>query len=65
MQKGKSRRILNLVLRVLVKRIDFAHTKPVAGEGPDERESLGLDTTLRLLDGRVSEIKSSWLEILV
>ena len=43
----------------LVKLIDFAHTKLVAGEGPDEGVLLGLDTTLRLLDGRVSEIKVS------
>ena len=43
----------------LVKLIDFAHTKLVAGEGPDEGVLLGLDTTLRLLDGRISEIKVS------
>ena len=42
-----------------VKLIDFAHTKMVAGEGPDEGVLLGMDTTLRLLDGRISEIKGS------
>ena len=43
----------------LVKLIDFAHTKVVPGEGPDEGVLLGMDTTLRLLDGRIAQIKDS------
>lgn len=44
----------------LVKLIDFAHTKAVAaGEGPDEGVLLGIDTTLKLLDGRVAQIEST------
>ena len=43
----------------LVKLIDFAHTKVVAGEGPDEGVLLGMDTTLRLLDGRIAQIKGA------
>lgn len=46
-------------LPCLVKLIDFAHTKVVAGEGPDEGVLLGMDTTLKLLDGRISQIKRS------
>jgi len=41
----------------LVKVIDFAHTKVVTGEGPDEGVLLGINTTLELLDGRISQIK--------
>ena len=41
----------------LVKLIDFAHTKVVTGEGPDEGVLLGINTTLKLLDGRISQIK--------
>lgn len=41
----------------LVKLIDFAHTKMVPGEGPDEGVLLGMDTTLKLLDGRIAQIK--------
>ena len=43
----------------LVKLIDFAHTKVVAGEGPDEGVLLGMDTTLKLLDGRIAQIKGA------
>ena len=43
----------------LVKLIDFAHTKIIAGEGPDEGVLLGMDTTLKLLDGRIAQIKDS------
>ena len=43
----------------LVKLIDFAHTKVVVGEGPDEGVLLGMDTTLKLLDGRIAQIKST------
>lgn len=44
-------------LPCLVKLIDFAHTKVVTGQGPDEGVLLGIDTTLRLLDGRIAQIK--------
>ncbi|KAF9557757.1 SAICAR synthase-like protein [Agrocybe pediades] len=40
----------------VVKLIDFAHTKFVPGQGPDEGVILGLDTVLRLLDARLKEI---------
>lgn len=43
----------------LVKLIDFAHTKEVTGGGPDEGVLLGMDTTLKLLDGRIAQIKDS------
>ena len=41
-----------------VKMIDFAHTRLTPGEGPDEGVLLGLDTVLRLLDGRIAEVKA-------
>ena len=44
-------------LPCLVKLIDFAHTDVVTGEGPDEGVLLGMDTTLKLLDGRIAQIK--------
>jgi inositol-polyphosphate multikinase len=40
-----------------VKLIDFAHTKLTPGRGKDEGVILGLDTTLRLLSGRLKEIQ--------
>jgi 1D-myo-inositol-tetrakisphosphate 5-kinase/inositol-polyphosphate multikinase len=40
----------------VVKIIDFAHTRIKPGEGPDEGVLLGLDTTLKLLDGRISQL---------
>jgi len=40
----------------MVKLIDFAHTHLAPGEGPDEGVLLGLDTVLRLLDGRISQL---------
>ena len=46
-------------LPCLVRLIDFAHTKVVQGEGPDEGVLLGIDTTLKLLDGRIAQIKQS------
>ena len=46
-------------LACLVKLIDFAHTTVVAGEGPDEGALLGMDTTLKLLDGRIVQIKEA------
>jgi 1D-myo-inositol-tetrakisphosphate 5-kinase/inositol-polyphosphate multikinase len=46
-------------LPCLVKLIDFAHTTVVAGEGPDEGVLLGMDTTLKLLDGRIAQIKDT------
>jgi len=41
----------------IVKLIDFAHTKLVPGEGPDEGVLKGFDTTLKLLDGRIQEVQ--------
>jgi len=43
----------------VVKLIDFAHTTLVPGKGPDEGVLLGMDTVLRLLDGRLSELATS------
>ncbi|KDQ34117.1 hypothetical protein PLEOSDRAFT_1032104 [Pleurotus ostreatus PC15] len=43
----------------VVKLIDFAHTRIVPGEGPDEGVLLGLNTVLRLLDGRIEQIELS------
>ncbi|PIL33058.1 hypothetical protein GSI_04507 [Ganoderma sinense ZZ0214-1] len=42
----------------LVKLIDFAHTKIVPGIGPDEGVLKGVDTVLRLLDGRIEQTKA-------
>ncbi|KXN91930.1 Inositol polyphosphate multikinase [Leucoagaricus sp. SymC.cos] len=39
-----------------VKLIDFAHTKVVPGEGPDKGVLLGMDTVLKLLDGRLESL---------
>jgi 1D-myo-inositol-tetrakisphosphate 5-kinase/inositol-polyphosphate multikinase len=39
-----------------VKVIDFAHTTLMPGQGVDSGVLVGLDTVLRLLDGRLSEI---------
>lgn len=39
-----------------VKLIDFAHTKVVAGEGPDEGVLLGIDSTIRLLNERLLQL---------
>jgi inositol-polyphosphate multikinase len=41
-----------------VKLIDFAHTKLVPGEGPDEGILKGIDTTLSLLDGRIKQVEA-------
>ncbi len=40
-----------------LKLIDFAHTKLTPGRGKDEGVILGLDTTLRLLRGRLEEVQ--------
>jgi len=44
----------------VVKLIDFAHTKVEEGLGPAEGVLLGVDTVLRLLDGRIAEIKEKY-----
>ena len=41
-----------------VKLIDFAHTRVVPGAGPDEGVLHGVDTVLKLLDGRIEEVKA-------
>ena len=40
----------------VVRMIDFAHTKFVPGEGPDPGVLLGLDTTIRLFEGRIKQL---------
>ena len=40
----------------VVKLIDFAHTRFAPGQGPDEGVLTGIDTVLRLLDGRIQEV---------
>ena len=40
-----------------VRMIDFAHTRHVPGEGPDEGVLLGLDTTIRLFEGRIKQLR--------
>ncbi|KAL1664614.1 hypothetical protein GGF50DRAFT_88564 [Schizophyllum commune] len=42
----------------VVKLIDFAHTRLAPGEGPDAGVLLGLDTTLKLLDGRIAQVET-------
>lgn len=46
-------------LPYVVKLIDFAHTHFVPGQGADERLLVGVDTTLRLLAGRIEEVEKS------
>ncbi|PFH53547.1 hypothetical protein AMATHDRAFT_54727 [Amanita thiersii Skay4041] len=41
----------------VVKLIDFAHTRVATGEGPDEGVLKGIDTVLRLIDGRIRELE--------
>ncbi|KAJ2936594.1 hypothetical protein H1R20_g499, partial [Candolleomyces eurysporus] len=41
-----------------VKLIDFGHIRVEAGVGPDEGVLLGIDTVLRLLDGRIQQLES-------
>ncbi|KAF9528253.1 hypothetical protein CPB83DRAFT_854709 [Crepidotus variabilis] len=41
---------------IVVKLIDFAHTKLVPGEGQDKGVLLGMDTVLKLLDDRLAEL---------
>lgn len=40
-----------------IKLIDFAHTRFVPGQGPDEGVLLGLNTFLGLIKGRIEEVK--------
>lgn len=39
--------------------IDFAHTRIKPGEGPDEGVLLGLSTVLKLLDGRIEQVRNA------
>lgn len=41
---------------LLVKLIDFAHTRLAPGEGPDQGVLLGIDTVLNLLEGRAKQV---------
>ncbi|KAK7040898.1 hypothetical protein VNI00_009494 [Paramarasmius palmivorus] len=43
----------------VVKLIDFAHTRIKLGEGPDEGVLKGMDTVLKLLEGRIAEVKAA------
>ncbi|KIO24087.1 hypothetical protein M407DRAFT_244581 [Tulasnella calospora MUT 4182] len=45
-----------LSLGYAVKMIDFAHTRLAPGEGPDKGVLLGMETTLKLLEGRKAEL---------
>lgn len=42
----------------VVKLIDFAHTRILPGEGPDNGVLLGLRTVLKLLDHRLEQVKA-------
>ncbi|KAG8753611.1 hypothetical protein FRC11_007269 [Ceratobasidium sp. 423] len=41
----------------VVKLIDFAHTRLVPGQGPDDSSMLGMGTTIKLLEGRIRELR--------
>lgn len=41
----------------VVRLIDFAHTRMAPGQGPDEGVLQGLRTVLRLLDGRLDQLR--------
>ncbi|CAE6467035.1 unnamed protein product [Rhizoctonia solani] len=41
----------------VVKLIDFAHTKLVPGQGPDGGVMLGMGTTIKLMEGRIRELR--------
>ncbi|KAF8693180.1 cytochrome P450, partial [Rhizoctonia solani] len=43
----------------LIKLIDFAHTRLVPGQGPDESLMIGMGTTIKLLEGRIRELRRS------
>jgi 1D-myo-inositol-tetrakisphosphate 5-kinase/inositol-polyphosphate multikinase len=43
----------------IAKLIDFAHTRMKPGEGPDQGVLLGLDTVLKLLDGRIEQLRNT------
>jgi 1D-myo-inositol-tetrakisphosphate 5-kinase/inositol-polyphosphate multikinase len=43
----------------IVKLIDFAHTRMKPGEGPDQGVLLGLGTILKLLDGRIEQLRNA------
>ncbi|KAF8671253.1 Inositol polyphosphate kinase [Rhizoctonia solani] len=41
----------------LIKLIDFAHTRLVPGQGPDESLMIGMGTAIKLLEGRIRELR--------
>ncbi|KAG8768623.1 hypothetical protein FRC12_005454 [Ceratobasidium sp. 428] len=43
----------------VVKLIDFAHTQMVPGEGPDGGVMMGLGVTIKLLEGRIHDLRKS------
>lgn len=44
----------------VVKLIDFAHTRLTPGEGADEGVLKGVDTTIRLFEGRIKELEDEY-----
>ncbi|KAL7413772.1 hypothetical protein BDY24DRAFT_388111 [Mrakia frigida] len=42
----------------LVKLIDFAHSRAAKGEGRDEGVIMGMETSIRLLEGRLAEVQA-------
>ncbi|KAJ1309366.1 hypothetical protein OPQ81_006145 [Rhizoctonia solani] len=42
---------------IVVKLIDFAHTRLVPGQGPDDGVMIGMGTTIKLLEGRIRELR--------
>ena len=43
----------------LVRLIDFAHSRAAKGEGRDEGVMKGMETVLRLVEGRLREVESA------
>jgi 1D-myo-inositol-tetrakisphosphate 5-kinase/inositol-polyphosphate multikinase len=43
----------------VAKLIDFAHTRLVSGQGPDEGVVRGLDTLIRLVDERIAAVSKA------
>ncbi|KZP03501.1 SAICAR synthase-like protein [Athelia psychrophila] len=41
--------------------IDFAHTRVAPGEGPDRGVLMGLSTLIKLLDGRIQDLRATYV----
>jgi 1D-myo-inositol-tetrakisphosphate 5-kinase/inositol-polyphosphate multikinase len=48
-----------IVPAYVAKLIDFAHTRLVSGQGPDEGVVRGLDTLIRLVDERIAAVSKA------